>query len=239
MRTLRRSGGAVFLDALGQVGVASSSDEARTTLTGVLFEEGEAGDLRLVATDSYRLAVRDVRGVAGTTSTLVPYRGLRELGRTIGDEEMQLALGGREAAFSSPRGSLTVRIIEATFPNYRQLLPSSYPNRLVVSKEGLLDAVGRASLVAEDHIPVRLSLHDGGVELSVSRQEVGEETEHLEGDYSGEDVTIAFNTRYLTDGVNAVATDEVVIETSDPLKPGLISGAGDDDFRYLLMPVRL
>ena len=232
-------GGSVFLDALGQVGVAASSDEARTTLTGVLFEEGEEGDLRLVATDSYRLAVRDVRGVAGTASTLVPYRGLRELGRTIGDEEMQLALGSREAAFSSPRGSLTVRIIEATFPNYRQLLPSSYPNRLVVSKEGLLDAVGRAALVAEDHIPVRLSLHDGGVELSVSRQEVGEETEHLEGDYSGEDITIAFNTRYLTDGVNAVATDEVVIETSDPLKPGLISGAGDDDFRYLLMPVRL
>ncbi|MGI9584986.1 MAG: DNA polymerase III subunit beta, partial [Acidimicrobiia bacterium] len=99
--------------------------------------------------------------------------------------------------------------------------------------------VARAALVAEDHIPVRLSLHEGGVELSVTRQEVGEETEHIEAEYVGEDMTIAFNTRYLTDGVTAVADDKIVLETSDPLKPGLLSGAGTDDFRYLLMPVRL
>lgn len=230
--------GGAFTAALAQVGVGASTDEARPTLTGVLFE-GEGEDLRLVATDSYRLAVRDVPGVPGTAPTLVPYRALRELHRTIGDEEMQLHLGERDASFSSPRGRLTVRIIESTFPNYRQLLPESYPNRLVVKKDALLEAVGRASLVAEDHIPVRLSLHTGGVELSVSRQEVGEETEHLEGEYSGEEITIAFNTRYLTDGVSAIATEDVVIDTSDPLKPGLLSGAGDDSFRYLLMPVRL
>ncbi len=86
---------------------------------------------------------------------------------------------------------------------------------------------------------MRLGLHEGGVELSVSRQEVGAETEHIAGTYDGEEMTIAFNTRYLTDGVGAVATDEVVIDTIDPLKPGLIRGEGDDDFRYLLMPVRL
>jgi DNA polymerase-3 subunit beta len=82
-------------------------------------------------------------------------------------------------------------------------------------------------------------MHQGGVELSVIRQEVGEETELLDGEYIGEDMTIAFNTRYLTDGVVAVDDDKVVIETSDPLKPGLIHGAGSDEFRYLLMPVRL
>ena len=130
-------------------------------------------------------------------------------------------------------------MIESTFPNYRQLLPESYPNRLVVNREELLEAVGRASLVAEDHIPVRLSLHDGGVELSVIRQEVGEETEHIAGEYSGEEMTIAFNTRYLTDGVGAVTSDEVVLETIDPLKPGMLTGADQAEFRYLLMPVRL
>lgn len=230
--------GDVLTRALAQVGVAASSDEARPTLTGVLFEE-EGDGLRLVATDSYRLAVRDLTGVGGTPTTLVPYRALREIGRTIGDSKMNVDLGDREATFASERGTLTVRVIESTFPNYRQLLPDSYPNRLTVSKAGLLDAVGRASLVAEDHIPVRLSLHEGGVELSVSRQEVGEETEHLPGEYAGDDMTIAFNTRYLTDGVNAVDSDEVVIDTIDPLKPGLLRGAGDDGFRYLLMPVRL
>jgi len=224
--------------AIGQVGVAASSDEARPTLTGVLFEATDEG-LRLVATDSYRLAVRDVPGVSTSGTRLVPYRALRELARTVGDGKMTVGLGEREAVFATGRGRLSARIIDAAFPNYRQLLPESYPNRVVVNKEELLEAVGRAALVAEDHIPVRLNLHDGGIGLSVIRQEVGEETEHIAADYQGEEMTIAFNTRYLTDGVSAVADEEVTIETSDPLKPGLLKGANTDEFRYLLMPVRL
>ena len=236
--------GAVELDggalthALAQVGVAASSDDARPTLTGVLFESNE-GELRLVATDSYRLAVRDVPGVAAGDMKLVPYRALRELSRTVGGKTMKVALGERDASFVTDRGRLTVRVIDATFPNYRQLLPEGHANRLVVDKEALLEAVGRSALVAEDHIPVRLAMHSGGVELSVIRQEVGEATELLDAEYSGEDMTIAFNTRYLTDGITAVDDEKIVIETSDPLKPGLIHGAGSTDFRYLLMPVRL
>lgn len=224
--------------ALAQVGVAASGDDARPTLTGVLFESND-GTLRLVATDSYRLAVKDVPGVATGDSKLVPYRALRELTRTVGSGAMQVALGDRDASFVTDQGRLTVRVIDATFPNYRQLLPEGHANRLTVDKEALLDAVGRAALVAEDHIPVRLAMHQGGVELSVIRQEVGEATELLEGEYSGADMTIAFNTRYLTDGINAVDEDRIVVETSDPLKPGLIHGADSADFRYLLMPVRL
>ncbi len=227
-----------LIEALSQVGVAASGDEARPTLTGVLFEEND-GALRLVATDSYRLAVRDVPSIGAEGSRLVPYRALRELQRTVGDGKMTVTLGEREATFETERGRLTARIIDATFPNYRQLLPDEYPNSLEVSKEALLEAVGRAALVAEDHIPVRLNLHDGGVELSVIRQEVGEETEHIEGTYKGEEMTIAFNTRYLTDGATAVAGDTVVLETTDGLKPGLLHGADGDQFRYLLMPVRL
>lgn len=227
-----------LIKALGQVGVAASVDDARPTLTGVLFES-EGGSLRLVATDSYRLGVRDVEGVKIEGSKLVPYRALRQLGRAIGVGPMTIALGEREASFVTGQGRMTVRIIDATFPNYRQLLPEGHTNRLTVDKAALLEAVGRAALVAEDHIPVRLAMHSGGVELTVIRQEVGEETELLEGDYVGDDMTIAFNTRYLTDGVNAVDDEKVVIETSDPLKPGLLLGAEKRDFQYLLMPVRL
>lgn len=231
--------GGALIRAISQVGVAASGDDARPTLTGVLFEEQNGGSLRLVATDSYRLAVRDVPGVGTTGSRLIPNRALRELGRTVGGGTMKVALGDREAIFVTDDGRLTARIIDSTFPNYRQLLPDAYPNRLEVAKSLLLDAVARASLVAEDHIPVRLNLHQGGVELSVIRQEVGQETEHLEGDYAGEDMTIAFNTRYLNDGVSVIDDETVVLETIDPLKPGLLRGAGSEDFRYLLMPVRL
>jgi DNA polymerase-3 subunit beta len=230
--------GATLTHALAQAGVAASGDDARPTLTGVLFESNE-GSLRLVATDSYRLAVRDVPGVEAEGSKLVPFRALRELSRTVGAGAMKVALGERDASFVTSQGRLTVRVIDATFPNYRQLLPEGHANRLVVDKEHLLEAVGRAALVAEDHIPVRLAMHSGGVELSVIRQEVGEATELLDGEYTGADMTIAFNTRYLTDGVSAVDDEKVVIESSDPLKPGLIHGAESTDFRYLLMPVRL
>jgi DNA polymerase-3 subunit beta len=206
----------------------------------VLFEDGEDG-ARLVATDSYRLAVRDLPGVQLASTGLVPARGLRELSRTIGSAKVQVALHSREAAFGSDRGSLSLRLIEGNFPNYRQLLPESYPNRVVVAKDDLIEALGRASLVAEDHIPVRLRMMDGGVEVTVTRQDVGGETEHIEGTFSGEaeEVLIAFNPRYLTDGVSAMEGDEVQIDVIDGLKPSVMRSVGHDEFVYLLMPVRV
>lgn len=224
--------------AINQVSVAASHDDARPILTGVLFEPNE-GALRLVATDSYRLAVRDLPGVEPGGSGLVPVRGLRELGRTIGAEKIDVNVGEREASFSSARGSLTVRLIEGAFPNYRQLIPDTYTNRLTVAKSALLDAVDRASLVAEDHIPVRLEMSDGGVDISVTRQEVGGTAERVEGEYGGDKLTIAFNPRYLSDGVSAIEDDEIVLEVLDGLKPGILRGANSPEFLYLLMPVRL
>ena len=230
--------GELFIKAVSQVGVAASNDEARPILTGVFFEAEETG-LRLVATDSYRLAVRDLPGTEPPETGLVPFRALRELNRTIASPKVGVAIGDRQAAFRSERGSLTVRVIEGSFPNYRQLLPESHPNRLTVPKTGFEEAVARAALVGEDHIPVRLSMQSGGVELSTSRQDVGGETEMLEGDYQGEDLSIAFNIRYLNDGISVIDDDEIVIETAEPGKPGLIHGSADTSFRYLLMPVRL
>lgn len=232
--------GEALAEAVGQVAVAASGDAARPILTGVLFEAREDG-VRLVATDSYRLAVRDLPGVGIEGSGLIPARGLRELPRTVGSTKVRVDLDGREGVFGSDRGTLRLRMIEGTFPKYQSLLPEAYPNKVVVSKEGLLEALTRVSLVAEDHIPVRLRLSEGGVELTVSRQDVGGEAEHLAGTYTGSDdeVQIAFNPRYLTDGVNAVTGDQVEIEVIDGLKPSVLRGSDDTDFLYLLMPVRV
>ncbi|MGH8946302.1 MAG: DNA polymerase III subunit beta [Acidimicrobiia bacterium] len=231
-------GGGRLEAAVAQVSVAASSDAARPILTGVLFEKGQEG-LRLVATDSYRLAVCDLLGVETGKDALVPARALRELSRTVGSAKTEVAIGEREAAFRSEKGTLSTRLIEGSFPNYRQLLPEHYPNLLVVEREDLLEALGRATLVAEDHIPVRMKMGPDGTELTVSRQEVGGETEFLKGEYRGEDVTIAFNPRYLTDGVSVVDSERVQIELVDGLKPAVIRGVEDPDFLYLLMPVRI
>jgi DNA polymerase-3 subunit beta len=230
--------GDAFASALGQVAVAASNDDARPILTGVYFES-EGGKLRMVATDSYRLAVRDLPSVEADLAGLVPVRALRELPRTIGASELKVSMGPREAAFASERGTLTARVIEGTFPNYRQLIPESYPNRLTVDRDTLLDAVDRASLVAEDHIPLRLVLRDGGMDLSVTRQDVGGEDEHVAASYAGEEMTIAFNSRYLNDGLSVVEGDDVILDVLDPLKPGVVRGSGSEEFLYLLMPVRL
>lgn len=230
--------GGAFTSAIGQVAVAASTDDARPLLTGVFFEHVE-GELRMVATDSYRLAVREVPAVTEALSGLVPVKALRELGRTIGDDRLTVAIGEREAAFSSKRGTVSVRLIEGTFPNYRQVIPEKTPNVLTVDKAALLEAIDRASLVAEDHIPIRMTLQTGGVELSVTRQDVGGEVEHVEADYVGEEMTIAFNSKYLNDGVGAIEADTVTLGVVDPLKPGVLRGEGADDFLYLLMPVRL
>lgn len=227
-------------EAIRQVTVAASGDAARPILNGVLFE-GEGEGLRLVSTDSYRLAVRDLAGAGLGGSGLIPARGLRELERTIGATQVTVLLEPREAVFRSDRGTLRLRLIEGAFPKYRTLLPESYPNQLALDKGSLLEALGRAALVAEDHIPVRMKMGEGGVELSVTRHDVGGETEHIEGEFTGSDqeVEIAFNPRYLADGVAAVDAERVRIRVIDGLKPSVIDSPEGGEFLYLLMPVRV
>ncbi len=232
--------GEQLAEAIGQVAIAASGDGARPILTGVLFEGTDAG-LRMVATDSYRLAKRELVGVGIEGSGLVPARGLRELPRTIGSTKVTAQLREREAVFTSDQGSLRLRLIDGSFPKYQSLLPDSYPNQIILDKYELLEALGRVTLVAEDHIPVRLKMLEGGVEVTVTRQDVGGEAEHISGEFSGtdEEVTIAFNPRYLQDGVSAIPGDKVRIRVIDGFKPSVVDAGPDEDYLYLLMPVRV
>ncbi|MBP7631290.1 MAG: DNA polymerase III subunit beta, partial [Acidimicrobiales bacterium] len=155
-----------FATALHQVVPAASADDARPILTGVLLA-AEEGGLRLVATDSYRLAVRDIPGASILSegqSVLVPSRALRELERLLGSaEEITLRLGEREASFEVGELRLTTRLIEGEFPNYRGLIPASHPNQLTVGRESLVEAVRRVKLMArEPNTPVRLAMSAEG-----------------------------------------------------------------------------
>ncbi|REK21019.1 MAG: DNA polymerase III subunit beta [Actinobacteria bacterium] len=232
--------GEQLAEAIGQVAIAASGDGARPILTGVLFEGTDAG-LRMVATDSYRLAKREVPGIGLEGSGLVPARGLRELPRTVGAAKVTAQLREREAVFSSDKGVLRLRLIDGSFPKYQSLLPESYPNQIILDKYELLEALGRVTLVAEDHIPVRLKLVEGGVEVTVTRQDVGGESEHISGEFSGsdEEVSIAFNPRYLQDGVSAIPGDKVRIRVIDSFKPSVVDSGSDEEYLYLLMPVRV
>ena len=232
-----------FAAALHQVVPAASADDARPILTGVLMA-AEAGGLRLVATDSYRLAVRDLPGTTVLSegqSVLVPSRALKELERLLGDaEEITLRLGEREATFEVGGIRLTTRLIEGEFPNYRGLIPASHPNRLTVGREALVEAVRRVKLMArEPNTPVRLAMSADGLELIAITQDVGQAHEQLDATYAGEDLVVAFNPDYLLSGVDVTPGDEITLDTVDAQKPAVIRSAGAQEFLYLLMPVRV
>jgi DNA polymerase-3 subunit beta len=233
---------AALAEALRQVVRAASHDDARPILTGVLMA-AEGDGLRLVATDSYRLAVRDLRGTTvlreGQT-VLVPSKALGELTRVLsGADTVLLRLAERDATFEVGDTKLTTRLIEGEFPNYRQLIPSAHPNVLTVGREPLLDALRRVKLLAREATPVRIALKSDGIELTAITQDVGQAHEDIDAKYDGSEMVIAFNPEYLADGVEAVEGDEVTLETVDALKPAVVRSVESQDYLYLLMPVRV
>lgn len=237
-----RVAGGDLAKALSRVIRAASTDEARPVLTGVLWML-DGGSLRLVATDSYRLAVAEVTVKEGPQSAqaIIPGRALAELVRHIpaGDEDLvEVWLGDSQAAFRSGKTLLVTRLIEGEFPNWRNLIPEGYDNRLAVKREPFSGAVERVGLVAQMNTPVRFHL---GAEIQLTATEAGvaEAIEVFEeGSYDGEDMVIAFNSRFIRDGLEGIDGDEATLEVMDPGKPALLRGP-DPSYTYLLMPVRL
>ncbi|MGH9918201.1 MAG: DNA polymerase III subunit beta, partial [Nitrososphaerales archaeon] len=197
--------GPSVVDGLRQVVRAASTDDARPLLTGVLMTS-EDDAVRLVATDSYRLALRDLvdtKAMPDATDILVPARALGELQRLPGlgsgdeGETVELTSGTHEVTFRVGSVEIRTRLLDGSYPDYRQLIPNQYPNQLHVGKESLLGALRRVRLLVLDNTtPVRLSMRHGGVDLSVVSQEVGEASETVDGDFTGEDLVIAFNPSY-------------------------------------------
>lgn len=240
-----------FADGLRQVIRAALTDDTRAPqLTGVLMVATDDG-LRLVATDSYRLAFRDLVGITALdpgSEVLVPARALAEIQRLVGaneDEDATLVFRHSEldAVFETNATRLTTRLLKGPFPDYQRLLPPSYSNSLVVGREELAGALRRVRLMVRDTkdatTPVRIAFGGDGAELTVLTSENGRAAERVDGAFTGEDLVVAFNPTYLLEGVEAIRADAVVLEVIDSTKPATLRGDGEDDYRYLLMPVRV
>ena len=239
-----------FAKTVAQVARAASADDARPVLTGVSLEATGTG-LTAAATDSYRLAVRTVPWDQGTEHTaLVPRRALDEARRsaeTLGSE-VRLALEGGQVTFEFGDRRLTTRLIEGKFPDFRQLIPSGFERKLEIDRAELMEVVKRVAVVGEANTtstPVTLHLTADTVRVTAGSGEVGQAEESMPGELEGEPLQIAFNPRYLTDGLDAAGSERVVLEFRDELKPAVLrpAPAGDQetkaDFLYLLMPVRI
>lgn len=246
----------LFTSAVSQVSVAASRDDTLPILTGVRMEiDGDT--VTLLATDRYRLAMRTLMWHPSSPNTeqvaLIRARTLSEVAKTIGSGgDVTVALSGDGAVgnrgligFQAGGRQMTSSLVDGEYPKVRSIFPAETPITAVVSTTQLIEAVKRVSLVAEGNTPVRLSFSEGQVTLEAGANEQAQAQENLEATLSGEEISIAFNPHFLLDGLGALGAAFVRLSFTQPNKPAVLTGQADaegdhdDNYQYLLMPVRL
>jgi len=227
-----------------RVSKAVSRDETRAILTGVLLVI-EGPTVRMVATDSYRLAVIERlldEPVGEDIEAVIPGRALDEATKLASSgDSVRLGVSENQIVFEFGETTFVTRRVEGTFPNYKQLIPAESTVNVIISTEEFQAAVKRVSLMALHNTPLRLGVNteDQTLSLSATTQDVGDASEDLMVKAEGGEVEIAFNHVFLMDGLLSVPGDTVKLEVQTALKPGLLKADGEEKFLYLLMPVRL
>ena len=219
-----------------------SRDESRAILTGVLIEV-EDQKLKMVATDSYRLAVTEtpIEGITDDFSAVLAGTFVSDLsGLPKTGSDIQLALAENQIIVSYAGTVFVNRRIEGRYPNYKQLIPNSYETRCLVERSALSSAVKRASLLERSGSQVRLDINVASQTIQLTtNQDVGSTQEIVKAEIEGADVEIGFNSHYVNKGLSVMDSGTVSLEIQGSLKPGIMKGAGDENYLYLVMPVRL
>jgi DNA polymerase-3 subunit beta len=233
-----------FVHTVSRVARSASRDETRPVLTGILISAADR-ELRMVATDSYRLSVKLTtleQPLEGTLEANVPARALQELARIATQtpaDSLAVSVGRNQVVFELGDVLLSSRLIDGQFPNYRQLLPESVEHEMRLASPELTDVVRRISLLAQKNAPLRLAFEEGQLTVSAQTPDVGEASEALPVPFHGETFEIGFNPDFLRDGLESVESDELVLKLISPLRPGLIESPEQGEFIYLIMPIRL
>jgi len=231
---------AALLETVNRVARSASRDESRPVLTGILVRF-EAGKLVMVATDSYRLSVKEteLESAAPELEAIIPARALQELARLGGGgETVELGVHENHVVFGTGDAWLTTRRIDGQFPNYRQLLPESFEVELTIARSELYDVVRRVAVLAQRNSPLQLRFSEGELTVSVQAQDVGEAKESLPVSYSGDEFLVGFNAEFLRDGIDSIKGDDVLLKLINPLRPAILVDPSGD-FTYLIMPIRL
>ena len=246
-----------FATAIAQVAFAASRDDVTPVLTGVQLEVSGT-TLSLVATDRYRVALREIPWGGGSTASdepaaaLVPARTLTEVGKTFahgGDISIAFSgSGDREIiAFSSGNKTVTSLLIKGNFPPVRRLFPEATEHHAVVNTADLAEAVRRVSLVLDRSAPLRFTFTTDSVSMDASGTEQARASESVDAHLIGEDVTLGLNPQYLLESLGAVRSEFARItftssENANKLSPVLVTPqtsvdkAAGESFKYLLQP---
>jgi DNA polymerase-3 subunit beta len=238
---------AAFVETINRVARSASRDETRPILTGILVS-ASGDELRMVATDSYRLSVKETKLEApleGGFEANVPARALQELARLAqgagvgGTDSLTVSVRSNQIVFEVGGDVLSSRLIDGQFPNYRQLLPDAYEHELTLASGELTEVVRRISLMAQKNAPLRLAFKEGELTVSAQTPDVGEASETMPVPFAGEAFEIGFNPEFLRDGLESADGGDLLLKLISPLRPGLIESADGSGFLYLIMPIRL
>ena len=235
---------------------ASSSDEAKQLLTGVHLRFNDRS-LEAAATDGHRLAVLQVDDALqiaaegaddeSTFAVTLPARSLREVERLMNgwrsEDPVSLFCDRGQVVFLAADQMVTSRTLEGTYPNYRQLIPDGFSRSLAMDRRGLIAALERIAVLADQHnnvVKFSTQPDQGVVQLSADAQDVGSGSESLAAELTGDAIQIAFNVRYLLDGLKATAGDRVILHCNAPTTPAVLQPQGETEgFTYLVMPVQI
>jgi DNA polymerase-3 subunit beta len=245
-------GTARMLDMIDKTLFSISTDDARANLTGAFFRVTEQGTLLMVSTDGHRLSKVEVHPEEGTTwrelpaalhaGIIIPRKGLSELKRTVDAKAGDLSFGlvDNSIVFKHGPTSLSIRLIEGTFPDFTQVLPRSSDKKAIVHRDTLIHALRFVSLFASPKTHnVRLSLTGDSLELYASDPDRGEGKKTVQVQYAGPQVKAGYNYKYLLDALNVISGEEVSIEIIDTLSPTLVRDTTRDELLFVVMPMRL
>ena len=230
-------------EMIRKTGYAVSSDESRHTLNGINVE-AEEEKLKMVATDGRRLALVEEEIEGGVKANFIlPTKTVAELQRMLQTEgEMEIGVGETHAEFKVPQGNgesvkIHSKLVEGNFPNYKQVIPSESKERITVVREELLHALRRADqITSEKANSVKLKFGENNLSINANTPDIGSGQESIAIQYKGPEIEVAFNPVYLMDPLKILEGDEIYVELTDSLSPGVIKS--NTPFLYVLMPMR-
>lgn len=242
----------IFVSMIRQVIFSVSTSEDKYSLTGVLLETGKSQipndttNIRLVATDGYRLAKKGAKvssGVENGINVIVPAKALLEVAKILEGsktENLKITVSGEQIIFNYGGGFLVSRVIQGQFPDYKQVIPKKSVTKVNINTDEFLSAAERAAVIASGSANVScFELKAGKMHISANTPDVGSVDEVLDAEVSGGDkAKVSFNIRLITDVLSVVESDKVVVELGEGLSPGVIRPVDDEDYFYLIMPIR-
>jgi len=232
----------LFKEAIRQTVFATTQDETRPSLTGVLLEIAD-GVINFVSLDGYRLALRKVNTSTDIEAKIIiPGRSLNELNKILEEkeEELVVSMSHGQAIFNLGETIMYTKLLEGQFFNYKDIMRSEHKTKVIINRRNLQNGLERASLLAKEEKAnlVKLSISNGEVIIK-SNSEMGDVVESVVAHQNGEDINIAFNSRYIIEGIKIMNCDDVEMNFIGSLNPCIINGVGDETYTYLVLPVRL